>query len=141
MARQIDNHPMTDLADLVDAIGELESAVLDMHCGFRMGKITAVDIAMRGIGFKPSETRLEILDRNAEQLFDMPHGVGRGKQNDAILGFDACVAVRAQHRLVPVDRADAKAGRQVEIAEGLADQRRGLECLGSITSAFPFWTA
>src|SRR5579884_1167972 len=36
--------PIPDLANLIDAIGELKSAILDMHGSVRIGPILAVDI-------------------------------------------------------------------------------------------------
>ena len=44
VAGQVDYDAVPDLADLVDAVGELVTPVLDMHRGFRMRHIGAVHI-------------------------------------------------------------------------------------------------
>src|SRR5882672_9819029 len=48
MAPLVDEAPSPDLADLVDAVGELESPVLDMDRGFAVRPIAAVDIGNPG---------------------------------------------------------------------------------------------
>ena len=49
---------------------------------------------------------------------------------DAVLGDDLGRSVRDDDLLAAIDRADADAVGKVEVAERLADQRRGFERLG-----------
>jgi hypothetical protein len=44
MAGGVDQRPVADFADLVDRVGELEAAILDVHRALAMGNVTAVDI-------------------------------------------------------------------------------------------------
>ena len=48
MTGEIDDIAVTDLADLVDPVGELITAVLDMDAGVRVRHVGAVDIGNSG---------------------------------------------------------------------------------------------
>ena len=53
MRRFVDEAPVLDGDDFIDPVGELKAAILDMHRGFAVRKITAIDIGDTRHGCQP----------------------------------------------------------------------------------------
>src|SRR5260364_376426 len=104
MPGQIDDHAMADFADFIDTVSKLITAVLDMNGGIVMRHVATIHIGNSWHGYRTC--RLEILDRDAEHLLDMAHRSCRCEDHDTVLGLDLGVAIRTDHGLVAVDRAD-----------------------------------
>jgi hypothetical protein len=131
MARHVDDVAARHLADLVDAVGELVAAVLDMDAASAWERSARSHRRCAAFGVlsggewtgtnrfpAAAVPRSEELEADAEHLLDLLDRVGQREDHDAVLRPGSSDdPLRLQHLAVAIDRADAHARRQIEVAQ------------------------